>query len=232
MKTKGMLLRRGFYSLTLRSGSTTRRQRPGPNKQIHRETMRETTSNDRGQVGIGTLIVFIAMVLVAAIAAGVLINTAGFLQSKSQETGEESTQQVSDRLQVVGTTGNVTGSGQVDWVNMTVKQAPGADDINLQNVTAQWVGPQGETTLVHSDTGSGDVFHTSAIKDSDGSAPTLNGPDDRFTIGIDAGAISHRSGDLEESDEVLITLNTMAGGTTEVRVKLPQSLSGESAVAL
>jgi flagellin-like protein len=67
--------------------------------------MFDTNGRDRGQVGIGTLIVFIAMVLVAAIAAGVLVDTAGFLQSKSQQTGEDSTESVTNRVQILDTYG-------------------------------------------------------------------------------------------------------------------------------
>ena len=114
-------------------------------------------SEERGQVGIGTLIVFIAMVLVAAIAAGVLINTAGFLQTQAEATGQESTDLVSERINVnseVGIVGD-KDAGTLNEIRLAVTGAPGADQIDLSETTIPAVGPGGQENLVFTDVASG-----------------------------------------------------------------------------
>jgi len=108
---------------------------------------------DRGQVGIGTLIVFIAMVLVAAIAAGVLINTAGFLQSQAEATGQESTDLVSERIDVTSEVGIVgkNSTGELESIRVAVTGAAGSDQIDLSETTIQAVGPNGQANLVFTD---------------------------------------------------------------------------------
>jgi flagellin-like protein len=188
---------------------------------------------DRGQVGIGTLIVFIAMVLVAAIAAGVLINTAGFLQSQSEQTGQQSSQQVSDRLEPVATTGNVSADEtQINKTELVLQQAPGASPINLSAVTIEFIGPDGSARLASSDNAAGvdGTFSVSTLKDADDSSPTLNDPDDRFILTID-----HTTGapaPLTDGDSATMRITTQSGATSTIQLQVPQSLEGKDAVSL
>jgi flagellin FlaA/flagellin FlaB len=189
----------------------------------------EERLNDRGQVGIGTLIVFIAMVLVAAIAAGVLINTAGFLQTKSEQTGEESSAQVSNRVQVVSGFGQVANE-EVTQINLTVMRGSGSDDINLSAATIEWIGPEEAKTLTYTPNDAGEnTFNVTSIKDGDDSTPVLNTQNDRFTVTMSANEISQPLG---EGESVKLKLTTQYGAVTLYRANIPQSLSQESAVTV
>jgi flagellin FlaB len=185
--------------------------------------------------------VFIAMVLVAAIAAGVLINTAGFLQSQSEETGQQSSQQVTNRLDVVSKTGVVTTDAPDDvtigQVDLTVTKAPGAQDIDLEDVTIQWVSDANTYDIVSQDAanngqGTNDgSFTITAIKDEDGSATIVNSPDDRMRLRIDLSAIGSGAF-LTEGESVTLRVSTEDGSASTVRLTVPQSLSGQTAATL
>jgi flagellin-like protein len=199
--------------------------------------MFETTFNteDRGQVGIGTLIVFIAMVLVAAIAAGVLINTAGLLQTQAEATGEESTQQVSDRITIQSATGNVTDSDDIDQFNLTLTKSAGAGDIQLKNVSYQIVTSGAVETGVLNDNATKIGAISSETPDK-----VITDRSDRYevqfnisTVGSPAYPDNEIIGTaLQGGDSVRVTLTTAPGASTEAELRVPDSLVSKQAVSL
>ena len=172
---------------------------------------------ERGQVGIGTLIVFIAMVLVAAIAAGVLINTAGFLQTQAEATGQESTEQVTNNVDIVSSIG--TGSGSVDTVDLVVKKSPGSDPIDVSNLEVQYVSPNGVVTTTVTD--ATDI----TIGQISGTTPVLESKSDRIKLTIALTGGNEFNNALSAGAEAEITLTTASGAQTFETLRVSDPIS-------
>jgi len=181
-------------------------------------------TDDRGQVGIGTLIVFIAMVLVAAIAAGVLINTAGLLQAQAQQTGEETTAEVSDVVQIGKVVGYENDSdNSIELLNASVRLASGSSPINLSEASYTISSPTGNATVVN-----GNNYTNPAIKHYqkqglERETNILSEQDDLMIVQFDLEEQDNIE-PLNASERVTIVAQAPAGGQTYTELKTPRRI--------
>ena len=74
-------------------------------------------SDDLASIGIGAMIVFIALILVAAVASAVIIQTGEKLQQNAQQTGSDTQEEIGGKINIitvwVGDQSDCDGDGDV-----------------------------------------------------------------------------------------------------------------------
>ena len=104
---------------------------------------RNWMENDVGDMGVGAMIVFIAMVLVAGIAAAVLVQTANRLEIQAMQTGEQTKGEVATGVQILDIEGHyytrVLAVTYSRIHNMTITVAPrsGSLDVDLATTVVE-----------------------------------------------------------------------------------------------
>jgi len=108
-------------------------------------------NREEGSIGIGAMIVFIALILVAAVASTIIIKTAEELQQNAEATSDDTRKEISGKisiLQVLVNTSSITAVGtdvNVDSLIITAKVASGSTDVLVQNV--EWLLTCGDSAI-------------------------------------------------------------------------------------
>lgn len=177
---------------------------------------------DSAEVGVGTLIVFIAMVLVAAVAAAVIIGTSGTLQQRAMATGKEATQDVSSNLKVIGIDGLRNGTtDNVYTLRFKLALQAGSQDVDVSDMVIRFADG---TNVRNYELGGAYPFTLSWIRG--------DGTDNVMTAGDLVELTMNVNGELAPRSEFEINMIPNTGSALYMNVRMPPTYSGDTVVTV
>ncbi|MCA9486343.1 MAG: hypothetical protein H6500_00925 [Candidatus Woesearchaeota archaeon] len=186
----------------------------------------EEKDEKKAAQGIGTLIIFIALILVAAVAAGVLIQTASTLQSKSLDVGRQTQEKVSTDLEVVqvyaadGRDGYFNGS--IDNFSVVVRLSSGSSAIKLSDTLLRLDTPISTQPMTYilgggaSETQYGVTYLINSSQHKDGYISQGDSAELTFTV--------MNGTDIPESSTLTIRVLTKNGAIRPVQITTPSAM--------
>jgi|GEM_PF-1116754 flagellin FlaB len=179
--------------------------------------------DDRGQVGIGILVMFVGMIIVSAIAAGVIVNMAGMLGTRAEQAGDDAVGQLTGGIQVQDLTCTVSDEEngiEEAWAHVRVR--PGGSAVNVSNATILYTDRQVHRELSYTNASANATQYT--VTDDGEQIEVLANTTRMARLTLDVSAIRADALDsdaapLTNGEEATVTVSTPQGAVTKVRVR-------------
>ena len=173
--------------------------------------------DEEGAMGVGTLIVFIAMVLVAAVAASVLIDTANKLQQQAQKTGDQAIREVSTAFVVKDVYGkDASNDNKIEDLYLKIGLAAGAPAQNLDQTVIQIKNNTAEGNL-QNDTG----YTATQIIEQEGEDDWYLEQGDIMLIRIDLDSSAALGGEVGVQEDISLEIMPKHGTPTYEEITTP-----------
>jgi len=182
-------------------------------------------NNDWGSIGIGAMIVFIALILVAAVASAVIIQTGEKLQQNAQQSGSDTQQEISGKISII-TVWVGAQTAAAEEITMVFELAPGSEPIADNAVHWAVICDDGAGTpaVVDGDLSTATNLDTSAIVNN------VFLPGETYMIDLVVGGAAGATCAPALNEEHSMVISANGGGSTYETLYYQSTTQGDQVV--
>ena len=177
-------------------------------------------SSKKSAQGIGTLIIFIALILVAAIAATVIVQTSSSLQSRSLDVGKETESKILSRVEIVDVYAEDASDGELnqnDSFTVGLKLGSGGEPVDLEKMIIKLDTGTFSQSFVFTNSTSTETSFNLTYVSNNGNSTVKNYLTKKDIVEIPLLL----NGDIERLDKVKLRFVTEMGADSSVYFSIP-----------